>query len=258
MPRKARIVLEGVAHHITQRGNYRQNIFEDDEDKKVYLEFICKYAKDYDLKIYAFCLMTNHVHFIGIPKNSDSLAFTFKYSHMRYSQYFNKKHKRVGHLWQGRFFSCPLGEKHLAQAMRYVERNPVRTRMVKYPWEYLWSSAGVHSGVVQGKKGSDYKNSIEDKTGQSTRVAKQALGTVPIYQVPIFSFLNDLHELGVNWNPEGWKEYLGFADDEEFMREIKMKTTSGKPFFSEEKIEEINKELDDDHKIRKRGRPRRK
>jgi putative transposase len=70
MSRKARIVLEGVAHHITQRGNYRQNIFEDDEDKKVYLEFIGKYAKDYDLKIYAFCLMTNHVHFIAIPKNS--------------------------------------------------------------------------------------------------------------------------------------------------------------------------------------------
>ena len=81
MPRKARIVLEGVAHHITQRGNYRQNIFEDDEDKKVYLEFIGKYAKDYDLKIYAFCLMTNHVHFIGVPEKSDSMAFTFKYAH---------------------------------------------------------------------------------------------------------------------------------------------------------------------------------
>ena len=289
MPRKARIVLEDVAHHITQRGNYRQNIFEDDEDKKFYLEFISKYAKDYDLKIYAFCLMTNHVHFIGVPEKSDSMALTFKYAHMRYSQYFNRKHRNNGHLWQGRFFSCPLGEKHLAQAIRYVERNPARARMVKYPWEYLWSSAGVHSGFVQEKKEIEYldgdngkKNRVENKKDfdrekgvkdKMVQFNKEGLksekgtdperGSVPIFSfsnVPIYpvSFLNDLHELGFNWNAEGWREYLGVPDDEDFMREFKMKTRSGKPFFSQEKIEEINESLDDDRKIiiRKRGRPK--
>jgi putative transposase len=272
MPRKARIVLEGIAHHITQRGNYKQKIFEDDEDKKVYLEFISKYAEDYDLKIYAFCLMTNHVHFIGVPEKSDSLAFTFKYAHMRYSQYFNRKHRNNGHLWQGRFFSCPLGEKHLNQAVRYVERNPVRAGIVKYPWDYLWSSAGVHSGVFQEKMLIEYldeagqsiarkkEEDILDKTGQSTRTTEQVLGTVPIYPFSIFSFLNDLHELGFNRNAEGWREYLGVPDDEDFMREFKMKTRSGKPFFSQEKIEEINESLDDNQKIviRKRGRPKKK
>ncbi len=82
MPRKARIVLEGVAHHITQKRKLQTKKFlKMMRIKKVYLEFISKYAEDYDLKIYAFCLMTNHVHFIGVPEKSDSLAFTFKYAH---------------------------------------------------------------------------------------------------------------------------------------------------------------------------------
>ncbi|WP_068349087.1 transposase [Kosmotoga arenicorallina] len=105
MPRSARIVLEGIAHHVTQRGNYRQSVFEDPEDRVKYLELIKEYSTKYGLKIYAYCLMTNHVHFIAVPEKEDSLAMTFKYAHMRYSQYFNRKHHRTGHLWQGRFYS---------------------------------------------------------------------------------------------------------------------------------------------------------
>ncbi len=71
---------------------------------------------------------------------------TFKYSNMRYSSYFNRKNKRSGHLWQGRFYSCPLQFEHALEALRYVERNPVRARMVELPWEYEWSSAREHVG----------------------------------------------------------------------------------------------------------------
>ncbi len=144
MPRSARVVFEGVVHHITQRGNYRQNIFEDSDDRKKYIEFVSEYSRKYQMKIYAYCLMTNHVHFLAAPLRRDSLAMTFKYANMRYSSYFNKKNRRSGHLWQGRFYSCPLHHDHALEALRYVERNPVRAKMVQFPWENEWSSAREH------------------------------------------------------------------------------------------------------------------
>ncbi|RAM58104.1 hypothetical protein DS66_08965, partial [Mesotoga sp. SC_3PWM13N19] len=73
------VVFEGVVHHITQRGNYRQNIFEDSADRKKYIEFVSEYSTKYEMKIYAYCLMTNHVHFLAAPLRNDSLGMTFKF-----------------------------------------------------------------------------------------------------------------------------------------------------------------------------------
>jgi len=88
--------------------------------------------------------MSNHVHFVVVPLKEDSLAKTFNTLHMRYSQYFNQKSKVKGHLWQGRFYSCILDERHLYAAVRYVENNPVRVKIVKKAHEYKWSSARAH------------------------------------------------------------------------------------------------------------------
>jgi putative transposase len=148
MPRIARAVGVGYPHHITQRGNYRQTVFESDDDYIRYLEWLIVYSKKYSLKIWAYCLMGNHVHFIAVPMESDSMAKTFNTLHMRYSQYFNEKKEAVGHLWQGRFYSCILDERHLYGGIRYVENNPVRAGIVSQAEEYPWSSASVH---VKGK-----------------------------------------------------------------------------------------------------------
>jgi len=87
--------------------------------------------------------MTNHVHWIAIPQRDDSLAVLFRRVHGRYAQYRNAKRRRVGHLWQNRFFSCALAPGHLWAALRYVEWNPVRAGVVGTPEAYRWSSAGV-------------------------------------------------------------------------------------------------------------------
>ena len=144
MPRTARIVVPDFPHHITQRGNYKQDVFLGDDDRERYLWWIEKYSKEYDTSILSYCLMQNHVHFIAIPGKEDSLAKTFKTAHMRYSQYFNKKNKTGGHLWQGRFYSVVLDEPHLIAAARYIERNPVRAKIVEKPWHWKWSSAQAH------------------------------------------------------------------------------------------------------------------
>jgi len=145
MPRIARLVVPGYPHHITQRGNYRQDIFKNDADRRQYLYFIADYSRKFHLDILAYCLMNNHIHLIAVPKDEDSLADTFRIVHTRYAQYFNKKTKAAGHLWQGRYYSCVLDDRHLLAAARYVERNPVRVKIIKTPTDYIWSSAKSHT-----------------------------------------------------------------------------------------------------------------
>ena len=91
MPRQARIVMPGNLHHVTQRGNYRQDIFFEDQDRVVYLKYLNKNANQYDLDIYAYCLMDNHVHFIVKPNDYNSLAKVFIVTHQKYSLYINSR-----------------------------------------------------------------------------------------------------------------------------------------------------------------------
>jgi len=144
MARLARAVAVGVAHHVTQRGVNRERVFFTDGDRRTYLEWLAEHAQQARLKILAFCLMDNHIHLVAVPEEPESLAVTLRRAHSRYSQYLNSRRHRVGHLWQNRYHSCAMDEKHLGMALRYVERNPVRANLVLRPEEYEWSSAAAH------------------------------------------------------------------------------------------------------------------
>jgi putative transposase len=147
MGRIARAVAVDLPHHITQRGNFGMTVFADDYERKRYLSWLVDYAQRYGMRIAAYCLMDNHVHFIATPTRHDSFARALNQTHMRYAQWVNRRSGRVGHLWQGRFYSCVLDGPHLFSAVRYVERNPVRAGVVERADEYRWSSARAH---VQG------------------------------------------------------------------------------------------------------------
>ena len=144
MPRLARVIATDYPHHITQRGNNQQDVFFVDDDRRVYLEFLKEQCDKYSLEPIAYCLMTNHIHLVGIPHKDNSLAKAIGGTHFRYTQYINRMHKRSGHLWQGRFYSCALDDKGLWLAAKYVELNPVRAKICRLPWQYKWSSAGAH------------------------------------------------------------------------------------------------------------------
>jgi putative transposase len=146
MPRVARTVVAGGAHHLTQRGNNRQDVFFVDDDRRVYLELLKGQADKYGLTIEGYCLMSNHVHLVVVPQTEDALAQAVGRAHFRYTQYLNRFHKRSGHLWQGRFYSCALDARHFWTALKYVELNPVRARLCRKPWRYAWSSAAAHVG----------------------------------------------------------------------------------------------------------------
>jgi putative transposase len=120
-------------------------VFFVDEDWQVYLEFLQEQAQKYGLEILAYCLMTNRVHLVAIPHEEEALAQAIGRTHFRYTQYVNRLHRRSGHLWQGRFYSCALDGRHLRLALKYVELNPVRAKLCRRAWQYPWSSAAPHT-----------------------------------------------------------------------------------------------------------------
>ena len=147
MPRIARVVVPGCPHHVTQRGNRRVDVFLAEEDRRRYLFLLGRYAERYGLRIWAYCLMGNHVHFVAVPDEPVSLGRTFRDTHQAYASWFNDKTGEMGHLWQGRFFSCILDDAHLWSAVRYVERNPLRAGLVARAEDWPWSSAAAHCGL---------------------------------------------------------------------------------------------------------------
>ena len=144
MARIARVVAPGVPHHITQRGNRRQQTFFNDEDYQTYLDLMAEWCGRFDVEVWAYCLMPNHVHLIAVPKNVAALGEAIGEAHRRYSRRINFREGWRGHLWQGRFASFPMDDRYLLAAARYVELNPVRAKLCQAPEKYPWSSARAH------------------------------------------------------------------------------------------------------------------
>ena len=147
MGRVARVVVPGFPHHVTQRGNRRADVFEVDEDRHAYLAFLKKYCERHGLAVWAYCLMTNHVHLVVVPERQESLGCALRDAHTVYAMHFNTRTELSGHVWQGRFYSTPMDDRHLWATVRYVERNPVRAGIVETAQDYRWSSAAAHCGL---------------------------------------------------------------------------------------------------------------
>lgn len=144
MTRLARVVAPGVPHHVTQRGNRRQQTFFREEAYKLYLEIMAERCSHHGVEVWAYCLMPNHVHLIAVPSSEDGLRRAIGEAHRRYTLRINFREGWTGHLWQGRFASFLMDEPYLLTAARYVELNPVQAGLVAKPWDYRWSSARAH------------------------------------------------------------------------------------------------------------------
>jgi putative transposase len=144
MARIARIVVPNIPHHITQRGNRRQESFFKDDDYREYISLMSASCRLHGVEIWAYCLMSNHVHLIAVPGKAESLRSAIGEAHRRYTRLINFRQNWRGHLWQDRFASFPMNESHLLAAARYVELNPVRAGVTRDPSTYPWSSAKSH------------------------------------------------------------------------------------------------------------------
>jgi putative transposase len=145
--RFARVVASDVAHHITQRGNARRFILETDTERGVYLDLLQQGIQRHGVELIGYCLMSNHVHLVAVPQRKDALARSLKQTHGRFASYWNAVNRSSGHVWQGRYYSCPLDDTHLWEALRYTELNPVRAFLVTSAKDWPWSSAAAHCGT---------------------------------------------------------------------------------------------------------------
>ena len=141
-----RPVVPYIPVHVTQRGNRQEKIFKDDADKEFYINNFIHYKAKYKVKMHAWCLMDNHVHFVLEPKNKTGLSKLFGSLNTKYVKYFNKKYSTNGRLFGNRFYSCLLDEDHFYEAIRYVELNPYRANMETTIGTYRWSSIQEHLG----------------------------------------------------------------------------------------------------------------
>jgi putative transposase len=144
MPRPKRLILPFVPHHITQRGNNQRVVFHSDDDRLRYLYLLSKYSKRENLKILAYCLMTNHIHIVAIPEKEKTIPDVIRMLQSQYSSITNQINGNTGHIWQQHYHSCPLDDKHLVATLRYVEQNPVRAGITESPYNFKWSSTGAH------------------------------------------------------------------------------------------------------------------
>lgn len=144
MPRIARVVVPGLPHHVTQRGNRLQRTFFSESDSLFYRRILSEWCRRCGVDIWGYCLMPNHVHLIAVPETETGLRLAIGETHKRYTRMVNARKGWKGHLWQGRFFSYPLDETYLLIAVRHIELNPVRAGLVDEPEQYPWSSARSH------------------------------------------------------------------------------------------------------------------
>ncbi len=144
MARLARLVVAGLPHHVTQRGNRRQRTFLNDGDYAAYRELMADWCRDEGVEIWSYCLMPNHIHLIAVPKTKNALRRAVGEAHRRYTRRINFREKWRGYLWQGRFASFVMDEPYLLAAARYVELNPVRAKLASEAEEWPWSSARAH------------------------------------------------------------------------------------------------------------------
>ena len=151
MPRRARIVLPGFPHHVTQRGNRRQQTFFQDSDYALYRDLMARACTRFLVRCWAWCLMPNHVHLVLEPRDESGLSGAVSEAHQRYTRAVNAREGWTGFLWQGRFGSCAMDEYHARAAVRYVELNPVAARLCRQAGDWPWSSARYHlDGVPDG------------------------------------------------------------------------------------------------------------
>jgi putative transposase len=204
MPRNARVIVPEIPYHVTQRGSNRQNVFSTVGDRKLYLQLIRENQAHAGVRILAYCLMDNHIHFIAVPEREDSLAVLFGRANGRYAQAFNIRRGRCGHLWQARYHSCPMSPTHLEVGLRYVEANPCRAAMVTLPHQYRWSSAAPH--LLGGK----------DQSGVLDMAYWERVG-----------------------GAAAWAELHGTAVNSSDILELRKCTYAGRPYGSEEFVQQM-------------------
>lgn len=211
MPRmghRPRIIVPGLPYHVTHRANHRSPIFQTDQQRATYVTIMLRWQKRTGVRIAAFVIMSNHVHFVIVAPTETALSAWIRNGHREYSLWLNTEAGTSGQNWEGRFYSVLMDESHCLNALRYVEQNPVRARLVAHPCDWHWSSAAWHAG-----------------------------------RGPKPEFLNiDLRPPSTT--EDSWRQFLEATQDETFGIALRECQGTGKPFAAEAWLRRKERELE--------------
>ncbi len=177
MARTARLVIPRHPHHVIQRGVRGMPVFLGTRDYRTYRALLGEWCAKAGTDVVAYCLMPNHVHLILVPKTADGLRAALGETHRRYARYVNQREGWLGHLWQERFHSFVMDHDQLVDCARYVERNPLRARLVRRARNWRWSSARAHlegedDGITHAapllERAPDWSSLLEDELDEAT------------------------------------------------------------------------------------------
>ncbi|MBI2358921.1 MAG: transposase [Deltaproteobacteria bacterium] len=211
MARRVRVEYAGALYHVITRGNQRQRIFRDDRDREKYLEILSGLKKQFSFRISAYVLMLNHTHLL-LQSGEVPLSRIMQRLGSSYTQYFNRRHRQVGHLFQGRYKAILCDkDSYLLELTRYLHLNPVRAKVVKEPGEYKWSSYGGYVRKGQGQPWLDSTEVLEQFSGNVNEARKH-------YRRFVLEGIGDGHK-------EEYYDVLEgrFLGDKAFAEEIKAK-----------------------------------
>ena len=177
MPRKPRMYLPGIPAHVVQRGNNRSACFFAENDYRFYLQCLYEAQQKYRVAVHAYVLMTNHVHLLMTPADTDGISRLMQSIGRRYVQYINYTYRRSGTLWESRHkASLVQAEDYLLTCYRYIEMNPVRAQMVAHPGDYPWSSYSCHAQGEQDRIIRDHALYLQlDTDGEARRACYREL-----------------------------------------------------------------------------------
>jgi len=228
MPRVARSIISDTPYHIIHRGNNRQKIFFCEGDYRYFLSLLKEAKKKYNCKLFSYVLMPNHIHLIlESSQSSGNLAKYVKLIAQKYAQYINKRYKRTGTLWEGKFKSSAISkDDYLLACSRYIEMNPVRANMVAEPEDYIWCSFRYKIGESDGS---------------------ELLDPDPLYA----DLGNNIIERQNNYRKR-FKEYMPSQEWDLIREAINKGSIFGNDNFKDSMIKLLGKELN----IRRRGRPK--
>ncbi|MBD3272357.1 MAG: hypothetical protein GF384_07455 [Elusimicrobia bacterium] len=218
MPRKTRLILPQIPHHAVQRGNNKQKIFSEMIDRNIFFQYLKNFSKEENIQISAYCLMSNHVHFLLYPNSEEELIRFMKHLFQSYTQYFNKQYSRSGKLWENRYKIHIVDPDCEWIVCRYIELNPVRANMVKNPEDYSYSSAKEH--ITAQRDGIINKDIINGR-------------------------YKEYHEFLIDQ----------LAMEEEHIDRIRKVTQQQKVYGNREFIENLEKRYNINCEVRARGRP---
>jgi putative transposase len=192
MSRPIRIYYPGLIYHILNRGNNRQVVFVEDNDYQHYLDILQKYKEKFDFKIFAYCLMTNHVHLLLQVSERASISKIMQAITIAHTRYYHYKYQASGHVWQGRFKSPIISDdEYLLTTMRYIEQNPIRAGIVKdlrnYPYLSFPANSKPESSNFIDKEQNPVYNSLgrnpEERANAYTHLALAVLGEQRLQEV---------------------------------------------------------------------------